>query len=371
MYCTSCGKQIDNDSSFCFSCGKSLSNSKSYDCESNYNEKNKEEKNINELNNFFSNVADQITKIAGVDKPEDLKLRDVFSDVFKKHADKDAERLFIMGTDLTTPNIEDSLDAWPKPWLFARIFIIMMTCYLGLFIILDIFQNELAISGLIFMGTFAVPVTLLVFFWEMNTPQNVSFYQIIKVFFVGGVISLVITNILYSFFGAGVPVIVGVVEETAKLLPIIWIIKKGKNNYILNGLLIGAAIGAGFAAFESSGYAILQNGYQELYQNIFLRGVLTPGTHVAWAALSGAALCRVKGNKQFRWDMLIDIRFLRIFLLVVAMHAVWDIQMIVDIPVYIMSIPVHMIILTLISWVIIFSMLSAGLKEITVFKNGK
>ncbi len=47
--------------------------------------------------------------------------------------------------------------------------------------------------------------------------------------------------------------IVGIVEELAKCVVIILFINSYKANYIFNGVLIGACIGAGFSVFESSG----------------------------------------------------------------------------------------------------------------------
>ena len=105
-----------------------------------------------------------------------------------------------------------------------------------------------------------LPFSLLIFFWEMNAPRNISIYETAKMFFVGGTASLVLTLFLYSIFpvydlnysGA---IAVGVVEEVGKLAVVIYFIRKLNPKFILNGLLIGATIGAGFAAFESAGYA--------------------------------------------------------------------------------------------------------------------
>ena len=70
-------------------------------------------------------------------------------------------------------------------------------------------------------------------------------------------------------------------------------------------LLIGAAVGAGFGALESAGYAFeaflrpvaseggqggLTKGYNALVDNIVLRGFLAPFMHVIWTANAAAAL---------------------------------------------------------------------------------
>lgn len=358
MYCKFCGKQVNEGGLFCGSCGKSVNNN------------NNNVVDEGDVKKIFSNIIHRVVNVAGIETPAELKLSNVFSDVLKKHTHEEAEKLFIAGTAQTTPNIQNALDIWPKPWLFARIFLIIIICYFGLYVGFDVFENPNFLPGLIIMGSFMVPISLLIFFWEMNTPQNISIYEIIKILFIGGVISLIITTSLDAFVGeqSSSVIIIGIVEETAKLLPIIWVVKNRKYKYILNGLLIGAAIGAGFAAFESAGYALrtgIQNGTEAMYSIILLRGILAAGGHVVWASLSGAALFMVKGDRKFRWNMLLKIRFLRIFVIVMIMHSLWDMNFTASI----MDIPIHMIILTLISWILVFAVISGGLKEISSLKN--
>ena len=44
----------------------------------------------------------------------------------------------------------------------------------------------------------------------------------------------------------------GVVEEVAKLLTVVVVMRSTRYKYILNGILFGATVGAGFAAFETA-----------------------------------------------------------------------------------------------------------------------
>src|SRR5258708_15844184 len=76
----------------------------------------------------------------------------------------------------------------------------------------------------------------------------------------------------------------GIIEELGKLAALILIARGPRYKYILNGLLFGAAVGAGFAAFESAGYAfpaILSHGSRAILQNLFLRVLLSPRMHLA------------------------------------------------------------------------------------------
>lgn len=152
------------------------------------------------------------------------------------------------------------------------------------------------------------------------------------------------------------------------MLVIAWFLRNSKDTYILNGLLIGAAVGTGFAAFETAGYALRvlleTSNLGSLYATILWRGILAPGGHIVWAALSGAAICMVKGKRDWQWPMLLKGRFLSIFILTVFLHASWDL-----LELDIFSIPVMQILLTVLSWVFAFGMINAGLKEITRLKQ--
>jgi protease PrsW len=301
----------------------------------------------------------------------EINLRELFSQVFVKHPEEEGERLFLVGTSQTTPSIEEVLDSWPRPWLYARIFLFTGFIYVGLYIGFEVFDNAHFFPGLIMVGSFIVPLTILIFFWEMNAPQNISIYKIIKILFIGGIMSLITAVFFYKNIGDQTSVImVGFVEELAKLLVIIWFIRENKYTYILNGILIGAAVGTGFAAFESAGYAlmaVLVSDFDTMYFTIFWRGVLAPGGHIVWAALLGAAINIVRAeDRPLHLSMLKDYRFWGTFMIVVGMHAVWDLPW----PI-LMGIPIAQLCLTVFSWVIAFVFINWGLKEITRLKKRK
>jgi protease PrsW len=291
----------------------------------------------------------------------------IFSNVFKKHSGEEAERLFLVGTSHTTPPIEEILDSWPRPWLFARIFFMIAFLYLGLWIGFEVFNNANFFPGLIMVGSFIAPITTLIFFWELNAPQNISIYKIINILFIGGILSLVLAVFFFENIGDENVIIIGIVEEVAKLLVVIWFLKRNNYLYILNGVLVGAAVGTGFAAFESAGYAlmsVLLRDFETMYMTIFWRGVLAPGGHIVWAALSGGALCLVKGRRRFQFSMLADVRFLILFAIVVTAHAMWDITW----PTF-WGIPVVQIGLMIVCWFIAFTVIFTGLKEIKYLKQ--
>ncbi|MHB8816625.1 MAG: PrsW family glutamic-type intramembrane protease [Steroidobacteraceae bacterium] len=139
----------------------------------------------------------------------------------------------------------------------------------------------------------------------------------------------VATGAKLDWLGASVA---GSVEEPGKLLVLTFLVNNRRYRCILNGLLLGAAVGVGFAAFESAGYAFLDllqhvtfstdgygattlqlNDVAGMRQVIMSRGLLSPFGHIAWTAMSAGALWRVMGKTPFRLDMIRDSRFARVF----------------------------------------------------------
>jgi RsiW-degrading membrane proteinase PrsW (M82 family) len=350
MNCPHCDYTNREGTKLCLNCGNEFSG-------------NADGQDSNSLFYEFAQLVDGIPRTHRSVKP---KFQNIFSRVFRNHNDVEAERLFIVGTSLTTPSIEEVVATWPKPWLFSRVFLIALIAYLGLYVGVSLFGNINFIPGLIIVGAFAVPFTTLIFFWEMNAPQNIAIYKIVYVVFIGGILSLLVALVFYDILKHTInPITIGIVEELSKVVAVIFFVRPLKYKYILNGLLLGAAIGAGFAAFETAGYALralLSNSYHSLYYTLFWRSLFSPGGHVAWAALTGAAICKVQGDSKFQFDMLFKPYFLLTFILVVSLHALWDAP--------IMShYPFGQVILMLISWIIVFRMIKIGLNEITEKKK--
>ena len=269
--------------------------------------------------------------------------------------------------------------------MFGIAFILLWICS-------DMFGNPNALPGMIVVGAFTVPLSTMILFMEVNAWKNVSLYKVIQTFLVGGCASLVATLFLFSivgsheldFFGA---FLTGIVEEIGKVVIVYWFLRKLGKLSILSGLLIGASVGAGFAAFESAGYAMqpvilfFQNsGYYAAYgqqldtsvmmdainQSIFLRGFLAPGGHVTWAAISGAALViAAKSNGKIDTSLFTDGKFLRLFVIPIILHGTWD-SPLSAIGAQIYLIP---IVLTIIVWIIMLILINMGLAEVSKIRK--
>ncbi len=316
-----------------------------------------------------SSWVNHINDYVGNDKPADLNWRVLFSDVLKKHTKDEAEEIFICGTRKTTPSIENLSQSWPHPWLYSRVFLMFVVAFTLLYICCTLFENTNAVPGLIVVGSFTVPLSGLILFMEVNAYRNISLYDIALIFLVGGCASLVATLFLFSivgvkeldFIGA---LLVGMIEEIGKGVIIYSFIKRLNKRDILPGLLIGACVGAGFAAFESAGYAmnyLLTGGWDMMLDVIFLRGFLTPGGHIAWAAITGAAMAIAsKEYEIINSNIFTNKKFIRLFTIPVLLHALWD-SPLSNIGADIYLLPLA---LTFIVWVVVLILINMGLSEI-------
>lgn len=313
---------------------------------------------------WIGDLSDRISSVAGIEKLQEFDARDMFSEVLRSRTDDEIEEYFTAGTPSTTPPLDAVNTAWPKPWVFFKTFTLSAIVYLGFVFAYREFQNIHLVPGLIMTGTFLIPVSLLIFFYEMNVLRNVSLYQVVKLFLLGGITSLILSLFLFrwthldSWLGA---MSAGLVEETGKAAALFLVVNRLKYHHSLNGLLFGAAVGAGFSAFESAGYALrlgMQGGPDAMLDNIALRGVLSMvAGHILWTSMVGAALWRVRGDQSFTVEMLRDPRFFRVFGLAVALHMLWNSPL--ALPFYFKE-----ILLGFVSWVVNLAMIQTGLQEV-------
>lgn len=342
MFCQKCATEITDDSQkFCHKCGERLSFAGDTD---NWQAEGGQKRRS-------GGVTSRLNAFVGGEGKLDLHLRDLFSGVLKHHTAEETEELFICGTSKTTPAESEILTEWPRPWLYSRVFVLLMIVYFALTLMWKMMGNPYALMNIPYIGTLIAPITVLVFFFEMNVPRNISMIKTFKVFLVGGVASLFFTLLLFgiapehdlSYISGAV--VVGIVEEIGKIGICAYFINKHKGKlYLLNGIVYGGAVGAGFAVFESVGYALnwgIQYGaewlmktgnlgdmynafYNQMINTVKMRGFLSPGGHIAWAAVEGFAIILALKGAEFGWEALAKSTFLKVVWIPIALHAFWD-----------------------------------------------
>ncbi len=294
----------------------------------------------------------KIRELCATDKLEGFSLKELFKEVFAKHGAGAVEEYLGVGTPRTTPPLELVDTNWPKPWMFFRVLAGLVVAYAAYYALWIHSQNTIPMPAILVLGTFAGPMATLMLIWEFNTPRNVSIVQTIYVLVVGGAISVLIITLWYlvpPFNNVPLP---GIVEETSKLLAVVivtWGVRGARYPYQLNGIVFGAAVGAGYGCSETLGYGmnallgilaqalpgvangtnlmpILDAAVKSAAVNLTVRGLLSPFGHPVWTAIAAGAFWRVKGDRPASLSMFLDGRFLRAFLFPVVMHTIWDLD---------------------------------------------
>jgi RsiW-degrading membrane proteinase PrsW (M82 family) len=312
-------------------------------------------------------LADHITSRLGLERIENFSIKKFFSESFKRHTVDEVEQMLIVGTATTTPAVNSTMAVMPTPWLFFWVFTRAMIVYLILLFSWNQFKETNVLPGLMFVGSFVMPFSILILFFELNTPKNISIFKVIQLTFIGGVIAILITFFLYSSFPnvmiLGAPS-AGIIEEVAKLAGLIMVLNAANEDrypYRLNGLLLGAAVGTGFAAFESAGYALqsFSEVNRTMLDNIHLRALMAPFAHIAWTAITASAYWIARKNHDGVIATITSWQFLKLFFVSVGLHMIWNMSF--TGPYFI-----KFWFLGFVSWVVIISLAQSGLKELSV-----
>lgn len=275
--------------------------------------------------------------------------KDIFSEFRVKHTKKDMEYALLAGTSLDTATELTMLQKWRKPWLFYRLLIggviLIGIIYLVVAGCISVFEiSYIAAINLIFVmiPPLITPLVLMVFFWELNIPRNISIYQMLGYFFVGGMLSLFVTLVVGIVAPGRVAAFAPFSEEPGKLFASLFFLylfaKKGKHKvYGITGLVIGAAVGAGFGGFESAQYAynvvdwsavggfyIWQEAFEAIVQSELIRGILALGGHTLFCAPYTAAVALHMKNSKFDSDCFLNKDFGITFGCSFAMHFIWN-----------------------------------------------
>jgi len=307
-----------------------------------------------------------VTERLGLERIEPFSLSAFFSGVFATRSSDHVEDHLSVGFRGTTPPLSPAMAEIPTPWLFGRCLLVTLLVFGPLYYALAVSGNALLLPGVILIGAFAVPISTLVLFFELNTPRNVSITRVSHLFIMGAAVSLLLSTLLFenlrflTLFG---PPIAGLVEELGKLAALAIVTRNYDTRrypYGLNGLLFGAAVGAGFAAFETAGYALvfgLRGGGDAMVAVLQMRGLLAPFQHIVWTAMTGCLFWRAQVRGLGLVETMREPGFRRVLLAAIALHAVWNLDL---------GLPfgANRIAVGVISWIIIVSLVQSGLREV-------
>jgi RsiW-degrading membrane proteinase PrsW (M82 family) len=221
---------------------------------------------------------------------------------------------------------------WHYPGLAT--FVIGLTVWITSVIITGSTKDTILIPTVIIVGSFTVPVAVIVSVFhreESRVGTGLSIGVMVEGFLLAGMTGLLIAALVETYLlptKTGTFIMVGLIEETTKAVVLVLIARRIFSREPLDGMVLGAIVGAGFAAFESAGYAFAayQNygthrPFMSLLQTEIDRAELSPFGHILWTAvLGGAIFAAAAGGRRFR----LTRRVAGTFVGVVALHALWD-----------------------------------------------
>jgi protease PrsW len=215
-----------------------------------------------------------------------------------------------------------------RQWL--RVFVVGLLLWVATVVVTFVTANTNLVPTVILLGSFLVPVAFATYAFE-RADQVVSAQRIFAAFVYGGVLGVLGASVLEAAFLTQPSVAtylgVGLVEEAVKLAAL-WLLALRLPRYSMrDGIVLGAAVGLGFAALESAGYAFnalfTMDGLSlvNLVETEVLRGLLTPLGHGLWTAILGGVLFRTaaQGGRLRLSGALVGW-----YVVVAGLHALWD-----------------------------------------------
>jgi len=212
---------------------------------------------------------------------------------------------------------------------WVRIFLGGLALWIATVVVTFLTLNPNLVPTLILIGSFLVPVTFVAYAFEHRASDTLTEHTIFVGFVYGGVLGVLGATLLEAYLlgRSNLGYLgVGLIEEGVKLAAL-WFLARGLHAYLVrDGIVLGATVGFGFAAFESAGYAFnalfTMHGLSlgGLVETEVLRGILTPVGHGLWTGIMGGVLFHAARNGRLRLSLGVVIWYL----VVSGLHAFWD-----------------------------------------------
>lgn len=246
-----------------------------------------------------------------------ISFRDVMAPAFRRHARGEAFRTLTRQPE----NPQASVSRWQMPWMYLRLFgiLLFMAAVCIACIMLDISALPAPYIYAFFWCAALVPLTLAMFLWELDPFANVSIFEMMGLALLSGVVCVLLgTPVDNSIISGYFDPVWGYVKDSVLMLGLtIFVLAcTHKRMYGLDGLALGAAIGAGYALFSQlmTSIAVTRN-YLEVMQAATTAVPMFFGNHALWfAPVAGALGLRMRGEK-INIRHFLDVRLILLILL--------------------------------------------------------
>lgn len=230
----------------------------------------------------------------------------VFSGFNMTRTRAEKERQFMAGLPGNVPYESEMIREWTPPFLFYKFFVYSLVMLVLIFVCSYMYGFGKAL--LISVAPYMIPLTMLILIWELNIPRNISVMDILYITFFSGIIAYFVVFFIQDITGIENTETSGftvpLLTVVAKTLLVCIFLRKRSRGYGLNGLAIGAAVGAGYAIltladdmFYLAEYADEITGMMGL---IVVRFVTVLGGDIIWTSAIGGALALAKGKEALK-----------------------------------------------------------------------
>ena len=203
-------------------------------------------------------------------------------------------------------------------------------------VVMFLTNNPNLYPTVILVGNFLVPVAFVAFLYDHQHLSALTPETIAKSFCLGGILGVLGASALEALLlprpaspDQGLSLAsgfaVGLIEEGCKIAAVIFLARRMRHTAPVDGLLMGAAVGMGFAAFESTGYAftafLLSQGHvgASIAETV-VRGLIAPFGHGIWTGILATVLFRESRPHHFRITGPVIVTYL----FVSVLHGLWD-----------------------------------------------
>lgn len=214
-------------------------------------------------------------------------------------------------------------------WLTALVIGVVVLLVAAL--ITEITDDTILVPNVIMVGSFLVPVCTVLFILSRPRVTHLTVEVLALGFLAGGTAGVVLTAVTEVYLlpdHVATNAVIGLIEEGGKILLLLAVATLVSVRVPRDGMVLGATVGAGFAAFETSGYVLrvlIEHSDDHAILNILeteaFRGVLSPFGHITWTALLGGA---VFASAWYTGRFRLDRRVFWTLVGVISLHGFWD-----------------------------------------------
>lgn len=224
------------------------------------------------------------------------------------------------------------LQRWAPRWW--AVFIVGLVLWLATIGAISLTGDIILLPSVVLLGSFLVPVTAVIWYLDHDPSPELSPRRVLSAFLIAGVLGVLGASILEYYLLTNGPLAtfeVGLIEEFVKGILVLIVALGIRSFHLRDGMVLGATVGFGFAALESSGYALasLFVVYQHrLYLSLdsvvvteLGRAILAPFGHGAWTAILGGAIFAAARRSG---HLALSRGILGAFVLIVILHGAFD-----------------------------------------------